>query len=60
MLENAHIERSDTNTSAIFDDQFYNNVNDDITSLIEGEKQLLSIGQLEHVEPYNADISPTK
>ena len=35
MLEKAHIKRSDTSTSTIFDEQFYNNVNNEITSLIE-------------------------
>ena len=60
MLEKVHIKRGDTNTSTIFDEQFYNNVNNEITSLIEAEKQLLSSGQLEHAEPYNADISPNQ
>ena len=51
IVEDAHIKRSNTTNSAVFDDKFYDDVNERITFLIESEMHLLSGDLLTNSEP---------
>ena len=56
ILENTHIKRCNA-SSDTFDHDFYENVNNEITQVIQREKYLLSMGLLDNSEPYNSDIT---
>ena len=56
ILENTHIKRCNASSNT-FDHDFYENVNNELTLVIQRENYLLSVGLPDNSEPYNSDIT---